>query len=155
MEIGNVNDLIELREILELNIISIAAKKATPDIIAELERINWQMQEPGVSPETRQQHDIHFHNTIAKATGNKVLMELLDAIRLVIVKNLENVNSATTSSGDSYNIHQKLIKAITDHNPQEAYKVMEHYFKFIKEHKFLKETIITAKRPGKRQVPNT
>jgi GntR family transcriptional repressor for pyruvate dehydrogenase complex len=140
MEIGNVDDLIELREMLELNIITIAAKKATGDTILELERINWQMQEPGVSPETRQQCDIQFHNTIAKATKNTVLMELLNAIRLVIVKNLEDINIAITGSGDSYTIHQKLIKAITEHNPQKAYEVMQQYFKFIKENKFLKKT---------------
>ncbi|MDR2133691.1 MAG: hypothetical protein LBP27_01190, partial [Treponema sp.] len=53
--------------------------------------------------------------------------------------NLEDVNIAITSSGDSYNINQRLIKAITEHDPQKAYYVMQQYFKFVKENKFLKK----------------
>ena len=128
MEIGNVQNLIELRELLELGTIRIAARRATDTILEEMERLNWQMQEPGASALALQERDIEFHNTIAKATGNVVLMELLNAMRQVIVKNLENPEAALPFVKDSFAFHQQLIDAMRDHDEEKAYHTMEQYF---------------------------
>ena len=129
MEIGNVEDLLELRELLELGTIRIAAERAGEETVLELERINWQMQEPGASALTLQERDIEFHNTIAKATGNSMLVEMLNAMRQVIAKNLENPDAARVTIKDSLACHSELIGAIRDHDPERAYATLEKYFK--------------------------
>lgn len=128
MEFGNVDDLINLRELLELGAIKMAAEKASPETIGELERINWQMQEPGLSALALQEKDIEFHNTIAKATGNAVLAQLINAIRQVIAKNLEDPDAARSHITDSAAVHGQLIAAIRAHDAESAYHTMEKYF---------------------------
>lgn len=129
MKIGNVEDLLELRQLLELGTIRIAAERATPEVLSELERINWQMSEPGLSAPALQSLDISFHNAISGATGNTVLMELLNAIRQVIAKNLEDCEAVVPVLDESMDIHQQLVEAMRAHNGTLAYEIMERYFK--------------------------
>ena len=129
MEFGNVEDLINLRELLELGAIKMAAEKATETTIRELERINWQMQEPDASALLLQEKDIEFHNAIAKATGNAVLAQLINATRQVVAKNLEDPEVSRVTIKDSSAVHAQLIAAIREHDPDQAYHTMEKYFK--------------------------
>lgn len=133
MKIGNVEDLLELRQLLELGAIRVAAERATPDILLELERINWRMCEPGLSAEELQVQDITFHNTIAEATGNTVLAELLNAIRTVISKNLEDPEACVPVLEESMNIHRRLVEAMHDHDGTQAYAIMKEYFTMTKQ----------------------
>lgn len=132
MKIGKLQDLIELRELLELATIRIAAERATPELLEELEFINWKMQEPGASPPQRQALDIEFHNTIAKATGNNMLMELINALRQVIAKNLEHPEELEPIVQDSRASHMQLIDAIRSHDGEKAYKTLESYFEIFR-----------------------
>ena len=49
MEFGKIKDLIQLREILELGTIRLAAEYADENVIQNLERLEWQMKEPGIN----------------------------------------------------------------------------------------------------------
>lgn len=130
MEIGKVQDLLELRELLELGTIKIAAGRSTPEQVSELEQINWRMQEPGASAEKRQALDIEFHNSIVGMTGNAMLMELLNALRQVIAKNIENPEALNSGELGANNYHRQLIDAIAAHDGATAHSVLEAYFAF-------------------------
>ena len=75
MEVGKVKDLMQLREILELGTIRLAAENADENTILILERLDWQMNEPGITAEVMQRRDIEFHSEIARASGNVVKSE--------------------------------------------------------------------------------
>ncbi len=128
---GDVNSLIELREILELSTIRLACQRATPDDIVELERARWMMDEPGLSKEERQKRDINFHNTIAKVAGNPVIEELLGSLRLVIAKNVETRNDEVILVNGTRNFHKEMVDAIGEQNPQRAYQIMTEYFEAV------------------------
>lgn len=130
MEIGKVRDLLELREIVELGAIRIAAEKIDDSAIAELKRLNWQLQEPGAGPEDLQDRDIQFHNVIAGATGNKVLVEFLNAIRRVIADHVEDIQVPLQNIQGACGKHQNIISALEEHDPQRAHAAMKEYFRF-------------------------
>ena len=130
MEIGKVRDLLELREIVELGAIRIAAEKIDDETIAQLKRINWQMQEPGAEPSVLQERDIQFHNAIAGVAGNKVLVEFLNAIRRVIADHIEDAQFAQQNIEGSSRWHQNIISALEAHDPQKAHAAMKDYFRF-------------------------
>lgn len=130
MEFGKVRDLLELREIVELGAIRIAAEKIDDSAIAELKRINWQLQEPGAGPEALQDRDIQFHNVIAGATGNKVLAEFLNAIRRVIADHVEDIQVPQQNIEGACCKHQNIINALEAHDPQRAHAAMKDYFRF-------------------------
>ena len=128
MKIGKVDDLLELRSLLELGALPAAAERITPEIIRALEHINWQMAEPGLSAKELQNLDIEFHNTICKATGNEVLMELLNATRQVIAGNLEDDKAAFSVLDESLDIHSQLIEALKLRDSKKALDIMKQYF---------------------------
>ena len=130
MEIGNIYDLLELRKIIELGAIRIAARNIDAEALSTLKKINWQLQEPDADPVVLQDRDIAFHNKIAESTGNKVLAEFLNAIRLVIAKNIENEKVPVTFIDEAYSHHQELIDALEAHDPDAAYDSLNRYFMF-------------------------
>ncbi len=133
MEVGNVRDLMQLREILELGAIRLAAEHADESTIMNLERLEWQMQEPGISAEEMQKRDIMFHAEIAKASGNAVMMELLNALRQVIAANVESKEVMYMLTENSNSMHRELIDAIREHDSERAHTQMKKYFQFMRE----------------------
>ncbi len=130
MEVGNVRDLLELRKIVELGAIRLAAQKITDEQLLQLKKLNWQMQEPGISAVDLQERDIDFHYTIAEATGNQLLAEFVHAIRMVIVKNIENDAVPFGFVQEACMLHQMLIEDMEAHDADHAYATLEHYFSF-------------------------
>lgn len=129
MQAGNdVNALIELREILELNTIRMAAQRATEEDVIELRRAEWLINEPGIDRAERQNRDIAFHNTIAKIAGNLVIEELLNSLRAVIAQNVESFESEEFRFRFSRDFHCEMVDAISEQNPDQAATVMRDYF---------------------------
>lgn len=139
MEFGKIKDLIQLREILELGTIRLAAENADENVIQNLERLEWQMKEPGITAEFMQKRDIEFHAEIAKASGNVVLMELLNALREVIAANIESKDAMFLLAGNSNSMHREIIDAIKEHDSERAYNQMKKYFQFVRENGAFKE----------------
>lgn len=128
----DINSLIELREILELSVIEMAAQRATPDDVVELERANWLMNEPGLTREEKQRRDMEFHAAMAKITGNMVIMELLNAVRTVIAQCVESKDGTvlyTFPEGREY--HLEMIAAIAAQDPVKARQCMQAYFESV------------------------
>lgn len=128
MQIGSVEDLLEIREIIELGAIRIAALKITEEELLELEHLNWQLQEPGADSYTMQVRDIEFHHAIAASTGNTVLVELLDAMRKVIALRVEDAWASHMVIHDMCADHREIINALRTHDGEKAYQVMSDYF---------------------------
>ena len=133
MEVGEIKDLMQIREILELGTIRLAAEKADEETILNMERLDWQMNEPGITPEVMQKRDIEFHSEIAKASGNPVLMELLKALRKVIATNVESQDVMFALGETSHNMHREIIEAIRKHDAETAYRQMKKYFQYVNE----------------------
>lgn len=70
----------EARELLEPRLASIAAGRATPEIIAEMEEINARLAVTKHSATEHADLDIAFHDAIARATDNSILVSLHSSI---------------------------------------------------------------------------
>ena len=127
MDIGNLTELIELREILETEAVKLAVQRATDEEIKAIERADWRMDEPGISPDEMQSRDFEFHNALAMASGNSILTELIKAIRKVIAGKLEDSTEALPISGEGSLLHKKIIGAVKERNLEEALEAMEEY----------------------------
>lgn len=130
MEIGNIDDLKELREMLELSLVRLAAERATEEDILALEKADWLHREPGLSRKERRDRDIAFHRAIADATGNSVAGELLSALRTVIANRWEDSLPLTAArvSDSERNYHEEIIASLRRHDPDAAYGCLEAYF---------------------------
>ena len=103
------------------------SKGATDEEIKAIERADWRMDEPGISPDEMQSRDFEFHNALAMASGNSILTELIKAIRKVIAGKLEDSTEALPISGEGSLLHKKIIRAVKERNLEEALEAMEEY----------------------------
>lgn len=125
----NIRHLLELREILEVNIMVLAIERITPEGILQLERIQWLMQNPDFISETFRNNDIAFHNAIAQSTGNDILIELLSAIRCVIFCNFEQASMDPSVQSITLHDHQKIIDALRDKDSVKGLQYMQEHLK--------------------------
>lgn len=132
LEIGDLNDLMELRELLEMNTIRLAALRATDEDIQKLEHLDWMMREPGLARSESDKRDIEFHRAIASSTGNTVLAELVSALRTVIAQNTQSTSPVPQEwIRKSLHLRQEMIDSIRCHDADAAYRCMETYFEEI------------------------
>ena len=122
----SVMELIEARKLVEAEIVRLAAERATAEdkeTIAEAFEETLRYQETGEEKDFLMT-DFAFHRAIAEAAQNSVLVEMLNAIRdlllevnLDVIKRPNQVQVATA-------FHEKIMKAILSGNAREASGVM-------------------------------
>lgn len=127
LDVANLTELIELREILEIAIIRLAVNRATSEDILEIERLNWLLSEPGAPSEQMQQRDMEFHDTIARTTGNETLAALLHVVRQLVTSSVERPVLPQEVVDESVEMHERLIRTLKDHDEEGAVQVMEEY----------------------------
>lgn len=70
------DELQEAREVLEPRLAAIAATRITPEGLAELAELNQQLSATQEEPEEHAAKDLAFHEAIARATDNSLLVSL-------------------------------------------------------------------------------
>ena len=116
--------LAEYRMILECNSARLAAERATPEILEELERNFSKYQQCTKNGEDNIETDVSFHILIAKATQNPFIFETFSILRDYLILGIQKYQSfAGVESGVTY--HRQLIDAIRNHAPDDAYRIME------------------------------
>jgi GntR family transcriptional repressor for pyruvate dehydrogenase complex len=80
----NLTELMELRRIMEVGALDIAIKNATEDDMAEIERLQKELEDIADSPENSRHNyqflDMQFHNAITRPAGCRLLIELNNTI---------------------------------------------------------------------------
>lgn len=130
-ERDRLEEIFQFREILEPQVVALAAKMATPSHIDELESLIRQQAEATDIAQMRE-IDIQFHMALARATGNSILTEMVQGIH----NTLGLVRSEHLISRRRQKIslagHQMLIEAIRQRDPQMAIEAMRDHLQEIK-----------------------
>lgn len=117
-------ELIEARELLELQIVELAALRATPAQVVELRRCADLLAEAASTPSGYNDADRAFHGAIADAAGNRFLSGALDEIRGRLQGDLELAADAAIrrfgSLEFSVDAHRQIAEAIEARDPAEA-----------------------------------
>jgi GntR family transcriptional repressor for pyruvate dehydrogenase complex len=125
--------LIEAREIIEPGATALATGRISDDEIAELEDILERSREclrnhPADFP----QLDIEFHTKIAEASGNVLLMRIMQAITQMSIASSQrtavtDVGYSTTRIERAIRMHQSVLDAIKARDPELARsRMLEH-----------------------------
>jgi GntR family transcriptional regulator, transcriptional repressor for pyruvate dehydrogenase complex len=125
---GTIDELREVRELLEPRIAALAAERATPEACEELkaafEAFEREARE-NLDVESEAAAGTRFHEALARATGN--------ATFVLLVHNLSDLMSATgrvlneQEYGLSLEAHRDLLQAVVEHDPQRAEQVMTRH----------------------------
>jgi GntR family transcriptional regulator, transcriptional repressor for pyruvate dehydrogenase complex len=120
----NLDHLNQVRMILEVEIIQLAAKEATQEEIGRLKSLYQQMEEAADQPRRYSILDGDFHRALAEITHNPFLVILLDAIRdameSVRILVFNHPGLIATVNED----HRRMVEYIQNHDAKAAGKAM-------------------------------
>jgi GntR family transcriptional repressor for pyruvate dehydrogenase complex len=120
-------ELIEARELLELEIVELAARRASPEDVLELrkcvDRLANSVEDAGAYNEA----DLVLHSLIARIAGNRFLVQALKGIRARLQSDLELAADAAVRRFGSLDFsvasHGSLVDAIEAGNSDDARRI--------------------------------
>lgn len=135
----SVEDLIEAREILELQLVALAAQRASAAQVATLARLVDEMDAAVHNPARYSSVDVTFHLALAEAAGNQVLSEAMANIRASLKREMElSAEVGARRHGDlqfSADSHRRVVAAIVAGDPdaarQEMFDIMSRHHEFV------------------------
>lgn len=137
----SVSDIMDVRNYLESAAAEDAAKKRTEEQLQEIKEKKeafsaayGKMTLGLLSVKEVMECDLEFHNAIAKATGNRLFTEFLDAVRATVSKSYlkakgEGAENPYTdpSIETALTAHERIVAAIEAQNPELAHRCMSEH----------------------------
>lgn len=121
--------LLEARRFVEIGTARLAAENAAQKHKEELKKCIKKMEQAieGENTEDFQQADLDFHLTVAESSGNEVLARLLDALRNLMVEQLNVILQVPGRMESSLKYHRKVYEAIVNGDGEKAGKVIDSH----------------------------
>jgi GntR family transcriptional repressor for pyruvate dehydrogenase complex len=120
---GNMDDILEVRYILEVQNVKIAALKRTDEQLAILDEIVFRMEGPK-KLEERIILNNEFHLELIKISGNPLIINFYESIIDLIGEQI-----TTTDGRNFYSSHKEIVQLIRDKDPDRAEKTMLNHFR--------------------------
>ncbi|HJV45734.1 MAG TPA: FadR/GntR family transcriptional regulator [Bacillota bacterium] len=122
-QIDDFKELLEVRKILELGCIELAAMNRTNENIQELTRIVEQMEDAVGNEEISQVYDVNFHLAIARASQNHLLQKMMESISSSMIRTIRDsrklwMYSESQTAPRLFEEHQKMLEAIIEQDVQ-------------------------------------
>lgn len=128
LERKEAEELIEAREIIELQVVAMAAQRASAEHIARLRHALARMQEAARDAAAYPEADVEFHLALAEAAGNRFLVRALMDIRALLQRDMAlSAEAAIRRFGTlqfSVDSHARLVDAIERGDADVAHAVM-------------------------------
>jgi GntR family transcriptional repressor for pyruvate dehydrogenase complex len=120
LEEANLRELYELRWMLEGEAAALAAERRSDSDLATMRTAIEEMAEGLGDRETYASADLRFHVAVAAATGNRVALHAMHAIRDLLERALEQVYGIPGSAARSLEQHRQILDAIEAGQAEEA-----------------------------------
>src|ERR671936_764010 len=121
-------DLLEVRRALEVHIAALAARRATTGDIADMEMSIQAMRAAGDESEAFHAADVRFHENLAAASGNRLLVFLIEAfaepLRESRLRSFAGHLARGGGVADVISQHQAILEAVKAHDAKAAAQAM-------------------------------
>lgn len=120
-------EMFEARLALEMSIAALAAERATGDEMAAMSEEITGMFASLDEPEQFLVHDMQFHQTVAAASGNRILTALMNMVAKILFEARSKTVRRATDLKESAEMHRHIYRAIRERNSEDArQKMREH-----------------------------
>lgn len=126
------DDLCEVRLLLEPDIASLAAQRATKEEVAYIEECCRKVEEVIARGEPHMEVDVIFHEAVAAASHNRVIANIVPVIQQGVSVFAEVTNSSLTEM--TVQTHRQVADAIARHDSNAAYAAMREHLLNNREH---------------------
>jgi GntR family transcriptional repressor for pyruvate dehydrogenase complex len=120
-------EMFEARLALEMSIAGLAAERATGDQMATMSEEIAGMYASLDEPEQFLVHDMHFHQTVAAASGNRILTALMNMVAKILFEARSKTVKRATDLKESAEMHRHIYRAIRERNPDAARRAMQEH----------------------------
>ncbi len=120
-------EMFEARRSLEMSVAGLAAERATHDQMATMAEEITGMFASLDHPEQFLVHDMHFHQTVAAASGNRILTSLMNMVSTILFDVRSKTVKRARDLKESAEMHRHIYRAIRERNPEEARKAMREH----------------------------
>ena len=128
-----VSELLDFRKMLEPPLAARAAAHASPDEVSEMEEI-LQRQEATLSHgEASIDEDAEFHYSVALASGNSVVLKVLDILMDLLRESRERSLQLKGRPQKSLAGHRRILAAIKRHDAEAAIDAMRRHIEDVEE----------------------
>ncbi|HKP71064.1 MAG TPA: FadR/GntR family transcriptional regulator [Pyrinomonadaceae bacterium] len=121
------DEMFEARLALEMSIAAMAAERADSEQMAQLAEEIAGMYASLDRPEQYLVHDMQFHQTIAAASGNRILTALMNMVAAILFDYRSKTVKRATDLKDSAEQHHSIYRAIREHDPEQARQAMRQH----------------------------
>jgi DNA-binding FadR family transcriptional regulator len=119
-----MHDSLHVRRMLEPAIAAEAAERATPELLGALAACLERQAALLDQPDAFLEEDITFHNLLAGATGNRVLMRVMVVIRDLLHVSREVTNRLPNTIPGALASHRRIYEAVQDGDAARAAQAM-------------------------------
>ena len=128
-----VSELLDFRKMLEPPLAARAAMRASLDDISEMEEILQRQGEKQVQGDAAVTEDAEFHYSIALASGNSVVLKVLDIIMDLLRDTRERSLQVEGRPQKSLAGHRRILAAIRRHDAEAAKSAMRRHIEDVEE----------------------
>jgi GntR family transcriptional repressor for pyruvate dehydrogenase complex len=119
----------EVRALIEPHAARLAAERATPEHIEEIGRCLREQEASLDSVDRFLEADVAFHLAIAQAAENRVLFQMLRAVRALLVARMATTLSTRRDMVPRHAEHRAVYEAIARRDPDAAERAMREHMK--------------------------
>jgi DNA-binding FadR family transcriptional regulator len=123
--IQDMEQLLELRQVLEETTASLAAVRATAEDLGEMEAALEEMRKSETNLEQTVSADLRFHRSIMRAAHNPFIEMVLDPLMEVFLQQIKVTDTFNTG----WQAHRKIFVEIQGHNPVGARQAVRRLMK--------------------------
>ena len=128
-----VGELLDFRKMLEPPLAARAAKNASADEISEMEDILRRQEQKQMKGEAAVAEDAEFHYSVALASGNSVVLKVLDILMDLLRDTRERSLQVDGRAQKSLAGHRRIMAAIKRHDAEAAKAAMRRHIEDVEE----------------------
>jgi GntR family transcriptional repressor for pyruvate dehydrogenase complex len=121
------DEMFEARRSLEMAVAGLAAERATGDQMAAMAEEITEMYASLDDPEQFLVHDMRFHQTVAAASGNRILTSLMNMVATILLDVRSKTVKHAKDLKESAEMHRQIYRAIRERNPEGARNAMRDH----------------------------
>ncbi len=120
-------EMFEARITLEMSIAGLAAERATSEQMTLMSEEIAGMFATLDEPEQFLIHDMNFHQTVAAASGNRILTSLMNMVAKILFEARSKTVKRVTDLKESAEMHRRIYRAVRERSPEAARTTMRDH----------------------------
>lgn len=120
-------EMFEARRLLEVTLAGLAAERRTDEHLAAMAEECTEMYASVESPHQYLVHDIRFHRAVAAASGNPILVALMEMVTAVLYDQRRDTVERARDFKEALELHRRIYRAIRSSDSDEARRAMSEH----------------------------